>query len=219
MKKKLLFVAAGFLALAAAGAPSARLLAQQKEKEKEQEPVLAREPITPGKPPTSTEGGAAPVDPKSYRIGPEDVLQVRVWREPELSGVFIVRPDGVITLPLAGEIKAGDLTPEQLKEKVTDAYGKFVNRPEVMVSVQAVMSKKYYLVGEVNKPGLYPLIVPTTILEALNGAGGFREFAKKGKITILRGSERLKFNWDDVIKGKKMEQNIQVQNGDHIIVP
>ena len=217
MNKKLAFVAVGFLAFAAADAPGVRLLAQQKQKE--QEPVLAREPITPGKPSVSAEGGAAPVDPKSYRIGPEDVLQVRVWREAELSGVFVVRPDGVITLPLAGEIKAGELTPEQLKEKVTEAYAKFVNRPEVMVSVQAVMSKKYYLVGEVNRPGVYPLIVPTTILEALNGAGGFREFAKKGKITILRGSERLKFNWEDVIKGKKMEQNILVQNGDHVIVP
>ena len=94
---------------------------------------------------------AAPVDPKTYKIGPEDILKIMVWREPELSGTLAVRPDGRITLPLVGEVEAGGLTPEALKDKVTEAYSKVVNKPEVMVSLVQVGSKKYYLVGEVNR--------------------------------------------------------------------
>lgn len=164
------------------------------------------------------EGAAAPVDPSTYRIGPEDVLQIRVWRENELSGQFVVRPDGRITLPLAGELTVNELTPAEVQQKVADLYGKFVNKPEVSVSLARVGSKKYYLVGMVLRTGTFPLVVPTTVLEAINSAGGFQEFANKKKIVILRGNERLKFNYEEVIKGKNMAQNIQIQNGDHIIV-
>lgn len=159
-----------------------------------------------------------PVDPKSYRVGPEDVIAVRVWREPELSGQFVVRPDGRITLPLAGELNVAELTPEQVQAKVIEMYSKFVNKPEVGVSLSRVGSKKYYLVGMVARSGMMPLVVPTTILEAINAAGGFQEFANKKKVTILRGNKILKFNYEEVINGKKMEQNILVENGDHIIV-
>jgi polysaccharide export outer membrane protein len=88
-----------------------------------------------------------------------------------------------------------------------------------MVSLQSVQSKKYYITGEVNRSGIFPLVVPVTVLEALTNAGGFREFAKKNKITILRGSERIKFNYNEVIKGKNPQQNIPVKDGDYIIVP
>jgi polysaccharide export outer membrane protein len=159
-----------------------------------------------------------PVDPKSYRVGPEDVIAVRVWREPELSGQFVVRPDGRITLPLAGELNVSELTPEQVQAKVIELYSKFVNKPEVGVSLSRVGSKKYYLVGQVARAGMMPLVVPTTILEAINAAGGFQEFANKKKVTILRGTKILRFNYEEVINGKKMEQNILVENGDHIIV-
>jgi polysaccharide export outer membrane protein len=161
---------------------------------------------------------AAPVDPKSYKIGANDVLAIRVWREPELSQAVVVRPDGMFTLPLIGDVKAGGLTPEELKNSLSEALGKYITKPEVTVSVQQVLSKKYYITGEVSRTGMFPLVVPTTVLEALSGAGGFREFANKKKIIIMRGNERLKFNYNDVIKGKNMDQNIYLQDGDHIIV-
>ena len=161
---------------------------------------------------------AAPVDPKSYRIGPEDVVSIMVWREKEMSGMFVVRPDGRITLPLAGEIMVSELTPEQVQSKVVELYSKFINKPEVSVSLARVGSKKYYLVGQVMRTGTFPLVVPINVLEAINSAGGFQEYANKKKVIILRGDKQLKFNYAEVIKGKNMAQNIQVEHGDHIIV-
>jgi polysaccharide export outer membrane protein len=162
---------------------------------------------------------AAPVDPKTYVIGPEDILAIRVWKEPELSGGVQVRPDGKFTMPLIGEMQAAGLTPEQLTLKITESLTKFINNPEVMVSLQSVQSKKYYITGEVNRTGAFPLVVPITVLEALTNAGGFREYANTKRIVIIRGKERLKFNYKDVIKGKNLEQNIRVQDGDYIVVP
>lgn len=161
----------------------------------------------------------APVDPKAYIIGPEDVLRVLVWREPENSGTFTVRPDGKIALPLIGEVQAAGLTPDNLRTNVADGLQKILTHPEVTVIVEKVNSKKYYIQGEINKPGAYPLVVPTTVLEALVNAGGFRDFANMKKITILRGTQRFKFNYKEVSKGRKMEQNIQLQPGDQIFVP
>lgn len=162
---------------------------------------------------------AAPVDPKTYLVGPEDILVVRVWREPELSGPVAVRPDGQITLPLVGDVQAGGLTPEALVESITQKLSTLMNSPQVMVSVQAVRSKKYYIIGEINRPGEFPLVTPTTVLEALSNAGGFREFANQKKIVIMRGDKRLKFNYKEVVSGKNLEQNIHLENNDHIIVP
>jgi polysaccharide biosynthesis/export protein len=167
----------------------------------------------------SAEGSVAPVDPNTYTIGPEDVLLVRVWREPEHSGSVAVRPDGKISLPLIGELQAGGLTPAALTTQITEALSKFLKRPEVLISVQQVNSKKYYISGEVGRPGSFALAVPTTVLQALTQAGGFRDFANTKKIIIMRGSERLKFNYKDVIKGKNMEQNILLYPDDHIVVP
>lgn len=164
-------------------------------------------------------GVGAPVDPRTYQIGPEDVLLVRVWREPELSGPLAVRPDGKITLPLIGEVQAGGLTPEQLTKSITDSLSKFINRPEVLVQVQGVNSKKFLVSGEVGRPGTYPLVTPITVMEAIVQAGGLREFANKKKIVVIRGTERLKFNYSEVIKGKNLSQNVPIQNGDHVVVP
>ena len=161
---------------------------------------------------------SAPVDPKAYRIGPEDVISIMVWREKELSGFFVVRPDGRITLPLAGEIAVAESTPEQVQAKVIELYSKFINKPEVSVSLARVGSKKYYLVGQVQRTGEFPLVVPINVLQAINSAGGFQEFANRKKVVILRGDKQLKFNYEEVIKGKNVAQNIQVENGDHIIV-
>lgn len=163
-------------------------------------------------------GPAAPVNPDTYLIGPEDVLQVRVWKEPELSGGVVVRPDGKITLALVGDVQAAGLTPRQVTANVTQALSRILNKPEVMVSVISVQSKRYYVSGNVNHSGPVPLVTPTTVLQALSQAG-LREWAKKGKIVIMRGTERLKFNYNDVIKGKKLAQNIELKDGDHIFVP
>jgi polysaccharide export outer membrane protein len=176
-------------------------------------------------PPTSTapektaESSAAAVDPNKYLIGPEDVLFIRVWREADFTVPAAVRPDGKITMPLIGDVQAADQTPLQLTKTLTDLLGKYINSPDVNVIVTDVRSKKYYIDGEVNKPGTYLLVTPTTILEALSNAGGFRDFANTKRIRILRQGNILHFNYKDVSRGKNLEQNIKVESGDHIIVP
>ena len=170
-------------------------------------------------PEKSAEGSAAAVDPNKYLIGPEDLLFIKVWREPDFTSPAAVRPDGKITLPLIGDVQAGDQTPMQLTKTITELLGKYINNPDVNVIVTDVRSKKYYIDGEVLKPGTYLLVTPTTVLEALSNAGGFRDFANTKKIRILRGSNILHFNYKDVSKGKNLEQNIKVESGDHIIVP
>ncbi len=166
-------------------------------------------PAAPGTAPGSTPGGAA-VDPKSFVIGPEDVLLVRVWNSPQVSGQVTVRPDGKITLQLLGELQAAGLTPDALTQTVYDGVLKFEahDRSEVTVSVLQVNSRKYFIQGEVSRSGSFPLLIPTTVLEALVNAGGFKEFGKQ-----------YHFNYKEVIHGKKMEQNILLQPGDQIIVP
>jgi len=157
-------------------------------------------------------------DPKSFKIGAEDVIAVRVWKEPELSGEFVVRPDGKITLNLVGEVDVAGMTPMEVQQKLTTEFGKVLNSPVVSVQMRAIRSSKYYITGNVSRTGMFPLVVKTTVLEALTLAGGLGEWANKKKIVILRGKERLFFNYNEVIKGKKLEQNIEVQNGDFIIV-
>lgn len=172
-------------------------------------------------PPESEEASpaAAPVDPRTYVIGVQDVISVRVWRERDLSGDFVVRPDGRISLPLAGEIEADGATPNQLKTRIVEALSNYMNRPEVTLEVRRVNSKRFFISGEINRPGAFTIISPITVLEAISNAGGLKDFANSKKIVIMRGSERLKFNYKEVIKGKNMEQNIFLQPGDHIIVP
>jgi polysaccharide export outer membrane protein len=172
----------------------------------------------PPNPAGASETSVAAVDPNKYLIGPEDVLYIKVWREPDFSLAVVVRPDGKITMPLIGEVQAGGLTPLQLTKSLTELLTKYINNPDVTVFVTDVRSKKYYIDGEVNRSGSFPLITPTTILEALSNAGGFKEFSNPAKIRILRGSTVLKFNYKEVTAGKKMEQNILVESGDHIIV-
>jgi polysaccharide export outer membrane protein len=177
-------------------------------------PVPAEAP----KPAAASPVGMA-VDPTSYMIGPEDVILVRVWRDNDFSGMHMVRPDGKITLPLVGELTAAGKTPDKLGQEVSESLSKYLTKPEVTIQVQQVNSKKYYITGGVNRAGVFPLIRPTRVLEALGEAGGLREFAKKNKIIILRKGEQIKFNYKDVVSGKKLEQNIYLENGDYIIVP
>ena len=160
----------------------------------------------------------AAVDNDTYILGAEDVIIVRVWREQDLSGPHTIRPDGKITMPLIKEIQAAGLTPNKVAESITTALSKFVNSPDVAVSVEEVRSRRYFVDGEINRPGAYPLATPTTIFEAITLAGGFREFANKKHIIILRGDKRIKFNWSEVLKGKNLSQNINLENGDRIMV-
>jgi polysaccharide export outer membrane protein len=179
-------------------------------------------PKTPESPqPTITgskEGVGAAVDPNKYLIGPEDILFIKTWREPDFTFQAAVRPDGKITVPLISDMQAAGLTPQQLAKSLTEALGKLINTPDVNVFVQDVRSKKYYIDGEVSRPGGFPLVTPTTVLEALSNCGGFKEFANQKNIRILRGGTVLKFNYKEVTSGKKLEQNIYLESGDHVIV-
>jgi polysaccharide export outer membrane protein len=169
--------------------------------------------------------GVIPLDDKAYIIGAEDVIRIEVWGDPRLSGDFLVRPDGKISMNLIGDVMASGKTPEDLSVEVGERLkaGEFMRSPSVIVGIKDVRSKKYYLQGEVNKPGAVPLVVPTTILEALVQAGGFRDFARKNKIRILRMKDgvqkEFKFDYNAVTKGKHLEQNIKLEPGDMIIVP
>ena len=172
--------------------------------------------VVPDLPPAAATG--APVDPRSYEIGPDDVLYIRVWREQDFTGQVAVRPDGKITLPLVGDIQAAGLTPDSLGVQVKQALTDYIYKPEVTVIVMQVNSKKYFITGEVNRPGSYPLVVATHVFDALSYAGGLRDFANRKDIVIIRGDKRLRFNYNDVIKGKKLDQNVPLENGDTIIV-
>ena len=181
-----------------------------------QTPPTAAKPLAE-RPPAASDLTVA-VDSRTFVIGADDVLRIRVWREPELGVDLRVRPDGKITLPLGGEVQAAGRTPEQLGQEVAKALSSYINGPLVMVSVLEVRSKKYSVTGEVNRPGAYPLVVPTTILDATINAGGFRDYAKK-KVTVLRKGKVIKFNYEEVIKGKNLQQNIGVEDGDLIVAP
>jgi polysaccharide export outer membrane protein len=165
------------------------------------------------------DGVGAAVDPRTYVIGAEDVLAIKVWREPDFSSNYGVRPDGKITIPLVGDLQAAGLTPQRLSEQLEEALSEYINKPDVTVTIQQVNSKKFYLTGEVYRPGEYPLVTPTRIFDALSNAGGFRDFANKKKIILIRGNERYRFNYQDVLKGRNLGQNIFLQNGDTLVVP
>ena len=166
------------------------------------------------------EGLPASVDPNTYKIGSEDVIKVVVWKEPDLSFVAAVRPDGKVTAPLLGDLTANGETPANFAAILKEKLGELVNNPLVNVEVVQVRSKKYYITGQVQRTGMFPLVVPTTVLEALTMAGGLSEWADKKKIIIIRGEQRLRFNYDAAIKGKKgkMDDNVLLQNGDFVVV-
>lgn len=169
--------------------------------------------------PAKLDSGPPVVDPKTYSIGTGDILFVRVWRENDFTGPYPVRPDGRITIPLVGDVQAAGLTPERLGEQLKQALSEYINSPDVTVSLQQVNSKKYFITGEVARPGEFILLQPTRVFDALSNASGFRDFANKKKIVIIRGAERIRFNYEEVLKGKNLEQNIFLENGDTIIVP
>jgi polysaccharide export outer membrane protein len=175
--------------------------------------------------PSNTPASRVPaIRPETYIIGIGDVLEVHVWKEGELSKTVPVRPDGMITLPLIGEIKAIGLTPVQLQDQLTTSLQKVVSEPQVTVMVVSVNSMSFNIMGNVNKPGYYPLVHPVTILDAIAISGGFRDFAKQKKIYVLRAmpdgkEKKYMFNYKQVIKGQNMAQNIMLQPHDVLVIP
>lgn len=159
-----------------------------------------------------------------FVIGPEDVLAISVWREPELSVKdIIVRPDGKISLPLVNDIQASGLTPRQLQMRLAERLKEFIDAPNVTVVVTKIESQAVSIVGKVSKPGVYPLGAPMTVLELLARSGGFQEEAKTKRIRIVRNeggrTTQFAFNYSEVSAGKNLKQNITLKNGDVVIVP
>jgi polysaccharide export outer membrane protein len=175
--------------------------------------------------PAGTAPAAAPalVVPPDYVIGADDILRVEFWRDKEMSTDVVVRPDGRITLPLLNDVRAGGLTPEQLRLSVRDLAAKYIEAPNVSVVVKQINSRRVFVMGQVGKPGAYPLSNPTTVLQLLSMAGGVSEFADAKKIVIMRieagKQQALKFNYRDVTKGKNLQQNILLKPGDTVVVP
>jgi len=195
-------------------------------------PAEAQPPAGAAQPPAGTDpmklaapkaaGKALPksaVDDTAYILGPEDQITVFVYQGVEFSGQHMIRPDGKITINLVGDVQASGMTPENLAKGIKEKIKAYVNDPDVTVSVIAVKSKKYLINGEVNKPGEYPLVVPTRVFQALVNAGGFKDFANQKKITIIHDdNSRDFFNYKEVLSGKKLEQNIWLKHGDIIVV-
>jgi len=167
-------------------------------------------------------GNKAVLDP-TYVIGPQDMLDISVWKEPELSRVLPVRPDGKISLPLLRDVQAAGLTPSQLEARITEGLTGFISAPDVTVIVTAINSRRIYIVGEMSRPGAFPLLPGMTVLQALSNAGGFTQFANTKNIYVLREENgkqmKLPFNFKDVIKGRKPEENVTLKAGDTIIIP
>ncbi len=194
-------------------------LPQIPERPASQGDATGPKPIDGRKAAAAPAGPGEPVNSSSYKIGPADVLNIHVWNEGEFSGPVMVHEDGMITIALVGDLKAGGMTPVEVQDEIGKALAKYVVKPLVTVTVQEVGSKRYYMDGEINRPGEYPLVVPTTILEAISKAGGVHEFANSKKIYVLRGSQRIRFNYKDVLRGRNMSQNIVLKPGDHVVVP
>lgn len=161
--------------------------------------------------------------PEDYVIGEEDVLTVNVWKERDLSGTVVVRPDGKITVPLVGEVKVVGMKPVQLETLLENKLKPFITVPQVSVAVNQINSRKIYMIGQVVREGTFPINSSMTVLQVLSAAGGLRDFAKRKKIYILRkrGDEEIRFpfDYDAAIRGRNREQNIQVMPGDTIVVP
>jgi len=193
-----------------------------------QQPVPEPPPVavtTPAAPAPASVAPLAPVlaVPGDYTIGPDDILSVVFWRDKEMSSDVVVRPDGRVTLPLVNDIMAGGLTPEQLRERIRDQAAQFIEEPNVTVVVKQINSRKVFVTGMVGRPGAYPLMTATTVLQMLSLAGGVGEYADVKKIIIMRSEggrqQALKFNLRDVQKGKNLQQNIDLKPGDTIVVP
>jgi len=190
------------------------LRAQQKAQDK---PILAagRDSAASGQ-----AGKSALADP-NYVIGAQDVLDLSVWKEDQLTRTVPVRPDGKISLALLNDVQAAGLTPTQLAAQITESLKKFVTGPQVTVIVREINSQRVYLLGEILRAGAYPLLPAMTVLQALSSAGGFTQFANVKKIYVLRvengKQEKFPFNYKHALESP--DQNIVLKAGDTIVIP
>ena len=204
-----------FLEISAGGLARAQSTRPQQNQPGEEAPKVEAPKVNSG---TDLAVTGAAVEPNTYLVGPLDILYVKVFRDNDFSGQYLVRTDGKITLPLIGDMHAAGLTPVGLASQIKQALSEYMVKPDVNVMVYQVNSKTITVAGEVNRPGRFPLLITTRVFDAINEAGGFKDFANKTDITIIRGAQRMKFNYEDVRKGKKLEQNIELQNGDTVYV-
>ena len=184
------------------------------------------QPAKPGGPASGGPGetkGVAAVVPSDYKIGVGDLLKIVFWREPEISGDVVVRPDGKITLPLLKEVAASGLTPTQLEAELANSAKRFIHEPNATVVVTEIKSRQVFATGNVAHPGAYPLHGPTTILQFIAQAGGLLEFADSENVLVMRTengkSLALKFNYKDITRQKNLQQNVELKPGDTVIVP
>jgi polysaccharide export outer membrane protein len=171
----------------------------------------------------TAKGETKPHD-ESFVIGDDDLLAINVWKEPDISRSIPVRSDGKISLPLVGELQAAGQTPLKLEQDIASRLKDYISEPEVTVIVQQINSQKFNILGMVAKPGSYTLTNNATVLDAIALTGGFRDFAKKKAIYVLRQNangtqSRLPFNYKEVIKGQNLAQNVKLQARDTIVVP
>lgn len=179
--------------------------------------------------PVGVKAGAAdtpadtPTDPNTYRIGIDDELLISVWKEPDLSGSVVVRPDGKITLPLVNDVYVVGLQTTELQALLTTKLKPFVTEPQVTVVVRGIRSRKVYVYGQVGKAGAYSLVEHKTVLEVLAEAGGLATFAKRRSIYVLRQVDnkqvRIPFNYNDALKAKRPNANFELYPGDIVVVP
>lgn len=218
MNRTIIFVAALLLA----GSGNAWAAQQDQKNDMKGTPVpSARSNANVGEDAKATVAPAT-TDP-AYQIGPEDVLDISVWKEPDVSRVVPVRPDGRISLPLINDVQAAGSSPQQLAKTISEKLRKYLNEPQVTVIVTQINSQRVFVVGEVLKAGAFPLIPGMTVLQALSSAGGFTTFADVKKIHVMRLHDgkhvELPFNYREVLKGDNADQNIKLEPGDTVVVP
>ena len=167
--------------------------------------------------------GSAASAADDYHLQPGDVLNVMVWKEPDLTGEQVVRPDGAISMPLAGEIPTAGRTTEDVRAEIDERLRKYIPDPAVTVSVKATLGNQIFVVGKVNHPGQYPLNRPVDVMQALSIAGGTTPFAELNHIRVLRrdGARLISidFRYSAVEHGRNLQQNILLQSGDTVVVP
>lgn len=170
-----------------------------------------------------TEMDEAYRDPWGYRLGIGDVVMVNVWREPILSGETFVRSDGRISINLLGDVDAAGRTPMELRDEIQSALAEYIENPVVTVTLQSPTSQKYYVVGEVKSPGEFDLITDLTLLQAIARSGGFTDWASRRNLLLIRhtpqGEERVRINYDDVVRGQSEVGNIPLKANDTLVVP
>jgi polysaccharide biosynthesis/export protein len=162
-------------------------------------------------------------DTADYKIGEQDVVNITVWKEPQLSGPVVVRPDGKISVPLIDEVQAAGLTPMELQNVLLEKFRPFLAVPKVSVSMREINSRKVYVIGQVGHAGTFHINNNTTVLQVLTDAGGLRDYANPKKIYVMRTVNgkpvKFPFHYDAVLKGQHYEENITLQPGDTIVVP